>query len=97
MQKNLTLPLLLSQHKIPHPTAPTAQPAMIEELGLSGLENRWPATLSGGQRQRLALGRALIAQPAVLFMDEPFSALDALRRERLQDFWPACAAAGQPP
>ena len=86
VQKNLTLPLLLSQHKIPAADCADRAAAMIEELGLSGLENRWPATLSGGQRQRLALGRALIAQPAVLFMDEPFSALDALRRERLQDF-----------
>ncbi|WP_417223199.1 ABC transporter ATP-binding protein, partial [Sutterella wadsworthensis] len=86
VQKNLTLPLLLSQHKIPASDCADRAAAMIEELGLSGLENRWPATLSGGQRQRLALGRALIAQPAVLFMDEPFSALDALRRERLQDF-----------
>ena len=93
VRKNLTLPLLLSQHKIPAADCALSRrrsahraAAMIEELGLSGLENRWPATLSGGQRQRLALGRALIAQPAVLFMDEPFSALDALRRERLQDF-----------
>ncbi len=86
VEKNLTLPLLLSQHKIPAADCAHRAAAMIEELGLSGLENRWPATLSGGQRQRLALGRALIAQPAVLFMDEPFSALDALRRERLQDF-----------
>ncbi|WP_419599268.1 ATP-binding cassette domain-containing protein, partial [Sutterella wadsworthensis] len=68
VQKNLTLPLLLSQHKIPASDCADRAAAMIEELGLSGLENRWPATLSGGQRQRLALGRALIAQPAVLFM-----------------------------
>ena len=69
VEKNLTLPLLLSQHKIPAADCAHRAVAMIEELGLSGLENRWPATLSGGQRQRLALGRALIAQPAVLFMD----------------------------
>ena len=54
-------------------------------LGLSGLDGRHPYDLSGGQRQRLALGRALISSPDVLFMDEPFSALDALLRERLQD------------
>ena len=53
---------------------------------LSGLESRFPSELSGGQRQRLALGRALIVQPQVLFMDEPFSALDALLRARMQDF-----------
>ena len=57
VQKNLTLPLLLSQHKIPASDCADRAAAMIEELGLSGLENRWPATLSGGQRQRLALGR----------------------------------------
>ena len=84
--KNLTLPLELSAHRIADSECRERARAMIEELGLAGLENRWPATLSGGQRQRLALGRALIAEPAVLFMDEPFSALDALRRERLQDF-----------
>ena len=58
---------------------------MLEELELTGFEKRFPESLSGGQRQRLALGRALISSPDVLFMDEPFSALDALLRERLQD------------
>lgn len=59
---------------------------MLAELELEGLERRFPAALSGGQRQRLALGRALIAKPDVLFMDEPFSALDAVLREHLQHF-----------
>lgn len=59
---------------------------MLAELELTGLERRFPAELSGGQRQRLALGRALIAKPDVLFMDEPFSALDAVLREYLQQF-----------
>lgn len=86
VKKNLSLPFFLSCNTAPREQAENRVRAMIAELGLSGLENRWPSSLSGGQRQRLALGRALIADPAVLFMDEPFSALDALRRERLQDF-----------
>lgn len=81
--ENLTLPLTLA--KAPRSVVEEKGRAMLEELELTGLEKRFPAALSGGQRQRLALGRALISSPDVLFMDEPFSALDALLRERLQD------------
>ena len=58
---------------------------ILELLGLGGLRRAYPPELSGGLAQRVALGRALVRDPDLLFMDEPFSALDAPLRRRLQD------------
>ncbi len=65
------------------------QDARVDEallrVGLAGYGKRWPRELSGGQAQRVSIVRALVTQPKALLLDEPFSALDALTREKLQD------------
>src|SRR5438105_3617877 len=56
---------------------------VIELLGLDGLLRRFPEALSGGEKQRVAIGRALLAQPRLLLMDEPLASLDVQRRDEV--------------
>ena len=65
--------------------------AAIDVIGLDGFESAYPKELSGGMRQRVGFARAMVVQPKILLMDEPFSALDVLTAETLRtdllDLW----------
>jgi len=90
---NVLLPLSLHGAVTPGQRAHAQQ--LLAQMGLAALCHDKPHQLSGGQQSRVALARALVTQPAVLFMDEPFAALDAITREDLQrDFLALCQAQG---
>ncbi|MBO8125728.1 MAG: ABC transporter ATP-binding protein [Firmicutes bacterium] len=80
---NITLGLRI--RRVPRGEARERAQAIMEELGIGDLAEAYPRELSGGQKQRVAIARSLVLQPKLLLMDEPFSALDALTREKMQN------------
>ena len=82
--ENVMFPLLASK-RLERQAARERAHHWIAKVGLAGFEDAHPHTLSGGMKQRVAIARALAMQPEVLLMDEPFAALDALTRRKMQE------------
>lgn len=78
---NVRLPLRLS--RVPAPKAEGAIAQALDMVGLRGFERAYPRQLSGGMKMRVSIARALVTQPSLMLMDEPFGALDEMTRSKL--------------
>ncbi len=84
VEKNIQYPLKLKGIKDPQERKRRSDEA-LEKVKLSGYEHYYPYQLSGGMKQRVAIAKALALKPEIILMDEPFAALDAMTRNKLQE------------
>ncbi|HTJ26761.1 MAG TPA: ABC transporter ATP-binding protein [Candidatus Limnocylindria bacterium] len=84
VRENVMFPLLVGG-KASRAQAETRAREYLAKVNLSACADQYPHTLSGGMKQRVAIARAMAMEPAMLLMDEPFAALDALTRRKMQD------------
>ncbi len=85
VEQNIDFGLKLRANRVPSPERAQIRERYMRLMGLADFAAAYPKTLSGGMRQRLALARAYAVKPQFLLMDEPFGALDAQTRSRMQD------------
>ncbi len=89
--QNIMLPAII--HRLPQAEYLERAKQLIKLVQLEGFNDRYPSELSGGMQQRAAIARGLLHDPAILLMDEPFGALDAMTREQMNldllDIWSA--------
>ena len=91
---NVLLPITL--HRVPSAQERALAHGLLAQMGMGKLVQQHPRQLSGGQQSRVAIERALVTEPSLLLMDEPFAALDAITREDLQDLLQTlCSAQGR--
>ena len=84
LKQNVMFPLLASK-TLPRREAEERALHYLDKVGLAAFADAYPHTLSGGMKARVAIARALAMQPKILLMDEPFAALDALTRRKMQE------------